>query len=55
MLLEVMSVPTSKDMLAQLYSFRLISILCKINPLIGQKFGPNISDLLFKSLIPSVA
>ena len=53
MLLEIMSVPESKDYLAQLYSFRLIAILCRINPLIGQKFGSGIIDVLYRELIPS--
>ena len=53
MLLEIMSVPESKDYLAQLYSFRLIAILCRINPLIGEKFGGSIVDVLYKELIPT--
>jgi hypothetical protein len=53
MLLEIMSVPESKDLHAQLYSFRLIAILCRINPLIGQKFGGEIVEVLFKELIPT--
>ena len=53
MLLEIMSIPESKDLHAQLYSFRLIAILCRINPLIGQKFGGDIVEVLFKELIPT--
>ena len=48
-----MSIPSSNDMLAQLYSFRLIAILCRINPLVAQKYGSIITDVLSKSLIPS--
>ena len=53
MLLEIMSVPESKDLHAQLYSFRLIAILCRINPLVGQKFAAGIIEVLFKELIPN--
>lgn len=53
MLLEIMSVPESKDLYAQLFSFRLIAILCRINPLVGQKFAVGIIEVIYKELIPN--
>ena len=52
MLLEIMSVPQSKDLHAQLYSFRLIAVLSRINPLVGQKYASQITDVLYKELMP---
>jgi hypothetical protein len=53
MLLEIMNAAQSKDLHAQLYSFRLIAILCQINPLVGQKFASEIIEMLCRELIPS--